>query len=93
MLFQKFLNFTNIQFTNIILTGGGRKNTYLVQILQNNINKKITKIDSLKINGDLVEAQMFAYIGIRSIKKLTISGKNTTGAIKNISGGKIYFPN
>ena len=50
-------------------------------------------IDNLKIDGDLVEAQMFAYIGIRSIKKLSISGKNTTGAIKNISGGKIYFPN
>ena len=91
--FQKFLNFNNIQFTNIILTGGGRKNTYLLKILKNNINKKITLIDNLKINGDLVEAQMFAYIGIRSIKKLTLSGKYTTGASKNISGGKIYFPN
>ena len=27
---------------------------------------------------------MFAYIGVRSIKKLTISGKYTTGASKNI---------
>ena len=65
----------------------------MLKILENNINKKFTLIDNLKINGDLVEAQMFAYIGIRSIKKLTISGKYTTGASKNISGGKIYFPN
>ncbi len=91
--FQKFLKFYKFNFNNIILTGGGRKNTYLLNILKNNINKNITLIDNLKINGDLVEAQMFAYIGIRSIKKLTINGKNTTGAIKNISGGKIYFPN
>jgi len=91
--FQKFLKSNKIYFNKIILTGGGRKNTYLLKILENNINKKFTLIDNLKINGDLVEAQMFAYIGIRSVKKLTISGKNTTGANKNISGGKIYFPN
>ena len=91
--FQKFIDLNLINFDNIILTGGGRKNNYLLKILKNNINKKITLIDNLKINGDLVEAQMFAYIGIRSVKKLTISGKNTTGASKNISGGKIYFPN
>ena len=91
--FQKFLDNNKFKFDNIILTGGGRKNNYLLKILKNNINKEITLIDDLKINGDLVEAQMFAYIGIRSIKKLTISGKNTTGANKNISGGKIYFPN
>ena len=90
---QKFLIINKFHFNNIILTGGGRKNTYLLKILKNNINKKITLIDNLKIDGDLVEAQMFAYIGIRSIKKLTISGKYTTGANKNISGGKIYFPN
>ena len=90
--FQKFLNINKFHFNNIILTGGGRKNAYLLKILKNNINKKIILIDKLKINGDLVEAQMFAYIGIRSIKKLTISSKNTTGASKNISGGKIYFP-
>ena len=91
--FQKFLKFNKVYFNKIILTGGGRKNSYLLKILENNINKQFTLIDSFKINGDLVEAQMFAYIGIRSIKKLTISGKNTTGASKNISGGKIYFPN
>ena len=91
--FQKFFKFNKIHFNNIILTGGGRKNNYLLKILENNINKKITLIDNFKINGDLVEAQMFGYIGIRSLKKLTISGNKTTGAKKNISGGKIYFPN
>ena len=57
--FQNFLKFYKFNFNNIILTGGGRKNTYLLNILKNNINKKINLIDNLKINGDLVEAKMF----------------------------------
>ena len=40
------------------------------------INKKIELIDKYKINGDLVESQMFAYIGMRSFKNLTISNIN-----------------
>ncbi len=90
--FQKLLKNKKIKFNKIILTGGGRKNSYILKILKDNIDKKIILIDTLKLNGDLVEAQMFAYIGIRSVKKLIISSKYTTGASKNISGGKIYAP-
>ena len=52
--------------------------------------KKFSIIDDYKFNGDLLEAQMFAYIGVRSIKKLIISSKSTTGVKKSISGGKLY---
>ena len=52
--------------------------------------KQIYKIDDYKFNGDLLEAQMFAYIGVRSIKKLILSSKSTTGVKKSISGGKFY---
>ena len=90
---QKFSNNYKYKFNRIILTGGGRKNKYLLKILKDNITHEIILIDKLKINGDLVEAQMFAYLGVRSLKKLTISGKYTTGVKNNISGGKIYLPN
>ena len=56
------------------------------------INKKIFNIEEFNINGDLVEAQMFGYIGARSYKKLPISNKNTTGVKKTISGGVINYP-
>ena len=91
--FKKFIESLNFEFQNIILTGGGRNNKFLLKILRNNINKKIYLIDNFKINGDLVESQMFAYIGIRSIKKLIISNKFTTGVKKSISGGKLFIPN
>ena len=90
--FINFININKFKYNKIILTGGGRKNNFLIKILKENINKDFDFIDNLNINGDLVESQMFAYIGVRSIKKLTISSKYTTGVNKNISGGKLFIP-
>jgi len=51
------------------------------------MNKIIKLIDKYKINGDLVETPMFAYIAMRSNKNLEISNKNTTDMKKNLRGG------
>ncbi len=81
--------FKNIN--EIIFTGGGRENKYLLNSLKNlRKNIKISKIDDYKFNGDLIEAQMFAYIGVRCIKNLILSSKTTTGVKKSISGGKLF---
>jgi len=75
----------------IIFTGGGRRNKYLVKslrILKKDL--KISIIDDYGLNGDLIEAQMFAYIGVRSLKKLILSSPNTTGVKKSVTGGKLY---
>ena len=89
---KELLKNKKFNIEKILLTGGGRKNKLLKEILVNKLNKKIELIDKYKINGDLVEAQMFAYIGMRSFKNLEISNKNTTGVKKNLSGGILYFP-
>ena len=90
---EEFIKKNKINFDTMVLTGGGRKNSFLLKLLKKNIRKKIILIDNFKFNGDLVESQMFAYIAIRSIKKLTISNKYTTGVGKSISGGKLFIPN
>ena len=90
--FKELLKNKKFKIERILLTGGGRKNKLLKEILMNKLNKKIELIDKYKINGDLVEAQMFAYIGMRSFKNLEISNKNTTGVKKILSGGILYFP-
>ena len=90
--FKELLKNKKFKIEKILLTGGGRKNKLLKEILVNKLNKEIELIDKYKINGDLVEAQMFAYIGMRSFKNLEISNKNTTGVKKNLSGGVLYFP-
>ena len=40
-------------------------------------------------NGDMVEAQMFGYLAVRSIKKLPLSLPSTTGVKKQTTGGDI----
>ncbi len=75
----------------IIFTGGGRRNSFLIsQFKYLNKKYKISFIDNYGFDGDLLEAQMFAYIGIRSVKKLNLSTPYTTGVKKNLTGGNIY---
>ena len=51
---------------------------------------KITLIDKLNFNGDLLEAQAFAYLAVRCIHKLPLSLPTTTGVKKPTLGGVIY---
>ena len=79
----------------VLITGGGRKNKFLISRIKNARNKnqqeKITikLIDKYGIDGDFVESQAFAYLAVRSYLKLPISFPETTGCEKPTTGGKI----
>ena len=75
----------------VLVCGGGRKNNILFNSIKNNLPDKIklSLIDDIQINGDFVESQAFAYLAIRSLKKLPITFPNTTKCKKPISGGEI----
>ena len=83
----KFIN----DFDNIILLGGGRKNKDLIKKIKSKFDKKVLIAENLGIDGDLVEANAFAYLAIRSMKKLPISFPETTGVSRPISGGKLLL--
>ncbi len=76
---------------NIIICGGGRKNKILIKTIQKNLSQKlkINMIEDFGINGDFVESQAFAFLAIRSYKKLPITFPNTTNCRKPCTGGKI----
>jgi len=86
-----FLSKTKDKFWKVLLCGGGRKNTTLVERIKNEIAKDlvIQSIDDYGIDGDFVESQAFAYIAIRSFLKLPISFPTTTGCKEPISGGVV----
>ena len=82
-----------INFKSLILTGGGRNNLFVVNYLKKifkSTRKEIILIDELNFNGDFLEAQAFAYLAIRCVRKLHLSLPTTTGVKKPISGGLIY---
>ncbi len=72
---------------DIYVCGGGRKNKYLINLIQSKIKNKILQIDSLGIDGNHIESQAFAYLAIRSYLKLPISFPETTGCKKPCTGG------
>ena len=73
-----------------LICGGGRKNKYLINILNKNLYfKKITLIDEYGIDGDFVESQAFAYLAIRSYLGLPTSFPDTTGCKEPTVGGII----
>ena len=74
---------------DIFVCGGGRKNLYLINSLISKINNKIFIIDDLKIDGDYVESQAFAFLAIRNFLNLPISFPSTTNCYKPCLGGII----
>ena len=76
---------------NIILSGGGRKNEYLIKKIKENVpsNLSFELIDKYEINGDFVESQAFAFLAIRTYKKLPITFPNTTNCNQACVGGEI----
>ena len=75
----------------VLVCGGGRKNNILLNSIKNSLPDKInlTLIDEIHVNGDFVESQAFAYLAIRSLKRLPITFPNTTKCKKPISGGEV----
>ena len=74
---------------NIYVSGGGRKNIFLIESIEKKIHCKIKLIDIMGIDGDFIESQAFAYLAIRSYLKLPISFPSTTGVSKPCTGGVI----
>ena len=75
----------------VLVCGGGRKNTTLIERIKNRILKNlvIQPIDDYGIDGDFVESQAFAYLAIRSYLGLPISFPYTTGCKEPCTGGII----
>ena len=79
------------KLTNILFCGGGRKNKVLLSNIKKKLPSKIVLklIDEYSIDGDFVESQAFAFLAIRSFRKMPISFPNTTGCSSPSIGGEI----
>ena len=88
------INIKKSEILEVLVCGGGRKNTNLINDIKKNFPKNINLklIDDYKIDGDFIESQAFAYLAIRSYLKLPISFPQTTN-VKVPSVGGILVKN
>lgn len=72
-----------------IVTGGGRKNVYLMRALAAALGAPVVPTEAGGIDGDVLEAQAFAYLAVRSLAGLPLSGPSTTGVSSPQRGGRL----
>ncbi len=77
---------------NIIISGGGGKNLYLVSELKRKIDINFIKIEDFGHSIEFIESELIAYITARSIMSIPITFPNTTGVKQPLTGGKIFNP-
>ena len=75
---------------NIMITGGGYKNKYLMRQLKKRLNTNFILENDININFDYIESELIAFLGARSIYNLPYTFPSTTGISKPASGGKIF---
>ena len=72
-----------------ILSGGGRFNKFLVDLLNKEMKAKVILSDYYKWDGDAIEAHAFAYLAVIKLLILPFTFQKTTGVKKPLSGGRI----
>jgi anhydro-N-acetylmuramic acid kinase len=72
----------------IIVSGGGRKNKYMMERITQVCGCDAVDVDTLGIDGDMLEAYAFGYLAVRSILNLPISFPSTTNVPEPLSGGR-----
>ena len=75
---------------NILVTGGGYRNTHLMKRLENKLKIKIFTEKEIDFNFDYIESELIAYLSARSIYNLPFTFPSTTGVLKPSSGGILY---
>ncbi len=76
----------------LLLCGGGRHNTALVSAITARVAVPVVALDTLGVDGDMVEAQAFAHLAVRVARGLPTSCPGTTGVAAAVGGGQISHP-
>lgn len=74
------------------VSGGGRRNPTMMALLRDQLGCDVQPIEDLGFDGDMLEAQAFAWLAVRVRSGLPISGPNTTGAPEPMTGGRVDLP-
>ena len=76
----------------LLVTGGGRHNTTLMKGLAKALICPVKPVEDVGLDGDMLEAQAFAYLAVRVARGLPLSSPQTTGVPVPFTGGQIAMP-
>ena len=81
----------NDQIKSIITCGGGRKNKFLMNKIQEFLGSSIRLklIDDFNIDGDFVESQSICFFSNQILRKNANKFPKTTGCLKSCTGGEV----
>lgn len=74
---------------DVLVTGGGAYNSYLIDLLRDSTNQNIVVPDSALV--DLKEAIIFAFLGVLRVSGEANCLKSVTGAHRDNIGGAVYI--
>jgi anhydro-N-acetylmuramic acid kinase len=73
----------------ILVTGGGRHNPGLMAMLEAALGRAALPVEAVGLDGDMLEAQAFAYLAARVLLGLPTSAPLTTGVAAPVGGGRV----
>jgi len=80
----------NTKLNNVLVTGGGAHNKFLMETIASTLNAHIIVPDKIII--DYKEALIFAFLGLLRFHNRINTLASVTGATRDSAGGAIYMP-
>lgn len=78
--------------SRVLVTGGGRRNPVLMQMLAVSLDCPVAPVEDVGLDGDMLEAQAFAYLAVRVARGMPTSCAGTTGVRAAVGGGTVSVP-
>jgi anhydro-N-acetylmuramic acid kinase len=75
-----------------LVCGGGRLNRTVMAMIGARTNAPVEPVEAVGLDGDMLEAQAFAYLAVRVLRGLPTSAPGTTGCRLPVSGGRVSRP-
>ena len=76
----------------LLVTGGGRHNATLMAMLSAGLDCEVAPVEDAGLDGDMLEAQAFAFLAVRVARGLPTSCPSTTGVGAAVGGGTVSHP-